>query len=77
MTRVLLPELRRNKDTARLELLGTEVARHSQEQLTQILHYALVENALVFVVPKIGVVPPWLARSMVSDREKVMVHKKG
>ena len=34
---VLLPEQQRNKDTVRCSVLGEEVSRHRQEQLTQIV----------------------------------------
>ena len=40
-------------------MLGAEVPRHGQEQLTQTLIVQFVENALVFVVLNIGRdVPP-------------------
>ena len=59
--------------------LGTEVQGHHKEQLTQTLTCVFVENALVFVAPKIGkaqapLAPPappdWVQQSRV-DVEKL------
>ena len=48
LPRVLLPELKRYKDTVRCAALGHEVPGHGQEQLTQTL---FIENALLYADP--------------------------
>ena len=53
LPRALLPELQRIKDIVRCAGLGPEFPGQHQEQLTQTLICAIIQDALVFVVPLI------------------------